>query len=69
VALGPATISIGDNQSQSCFVEAGTQNINTNTDTHCVAASAPAISPRGLGLLFVGLIALGMRRLRRRSVY
>ena len=31
--FGPATILIGDDQSQSLFVEAGTEDINTNTDT------------------------------------
>lgn len=32
-SFGPATILVGDDQSQSFFVAAGTQNVNTNTHT------------------------------------
>jgi hypothetical protein len=32
--IGPQTILIGNDQSQSFFVQAGTENINTNTDYH-----------------------------------
>jgi hypothetical protein len=32
-SFGPATILVGDDQSQTFFVPAGTENINTNTHT------------------------------------
>jgi hypothetical protein len=53
-----------------CCVAAGTENINTNTDTTtflCHSSTAPALAPWALGLLFAGLSALGLWRLRRRS--
>jgi hypothetical protein len=84
VAFGPTCIGIGNldvpNQ-LTCgappappfgtpfFVAAGTQNLNTNTDTATFICkpAAPALGGWALGLLFAGLSALGVWRLRHRS--
>ena len=67
-AIGPTTILIGEDQSQTFFVPAGFTNINANTHTEtfvCIPA-VPALPPPALiggGLILGGL---GVWRLRRR---
>ena len=64
--FGPATILIGEDQSQTFFVAAGTLNINTNTHTEifvCDAVGIPTLSEWaqiGMAALLVGggLVAL-----------
>ena len=64
--LGPTTIFIGDDQTVTFFVAAGTTNFNTNTHTEtfvCDAAPIPTLSEWALigmaGLLLAGgLLAL-----------
>jgi hypothetical protein len=69
--IGPATILIGENQSQTYFVPAGTQNINTNTHTESFACttSVPTLSGRALEYQTILLLAAGAIawRFRRRA--
>jgi hypothetical protein len=68
--FGPATILIGEDQSETFFVEAGTINVNTNTHTAtflCIAA-VPMLPRPTLGALGMALTFLGMWRLRRRTL-
>jgi hypothetical protein len=68
--FGPATILIGEDQSESYFVAAGTTNVNINTHTAtflCVAA-VPVMPRSTMAALGLGLTFLGVWRLRRRVV-
>lgn len=71
VSLGPGTIFIGPDQSQTFFVAAGTTNFNTNTHTEtfqCVAAvpalPRPAFIATALGAAGLGAWMLTRRRRR-----
>lgn len=72
VTIGPATILVGENQSQVFFVAAGTTNVNTNTHTEifvCVPAAVPALSSPALGALasLLSMLAVPALRTRRRA--
>jgi hypothetical protein len=60
---------IGEDQSVTFFVAAGTTNFNTNTHTETSicsnAVGAPALSPWGCLALAVLLLALGALSLQR----
>jgi IPTL-CTERM motif len=77
-SLGPGTILIGEDQSATFFVAAGTTNINTNTHTEffiCDATPIPTLSEWaqiGMAALLLGGGLLALRRgsgqaLRRRK--
>lgn len=70
-SLGPGTIFIGENQSETFFVAAGTTNFNTNTHTEtfvCALAAAPipTLSTWALMALVALMVAGGLLALRRR---
>jgi len=71
-AIGPQTILIGEEGSQSFFVPAGTVNFNTNTHTEflvCAAAAIPTLSEWGMILMTLMLAAVGLYSLRRPTNY
>ncbi len=71
-AIGPQTIWIGEEGSQSFFVPAGTINFNTNTHTEflvCAAAAIPTLSEWGMILMTLMLAAVGLYSLRRPTNY
>jgi hypothetical protein len=68
--IGPATILVGEDQSQTFFVAAGTVNFNTNTHTEtfvCDAVGIPTLSEWAQ----IGMVALllggGLLALRKQS--
>src|ERR1700687_4914989 len=67
--FGPGTIPIGDDQSKSCFVTAGTLNINTTTDTTTFLCQlAPTLSPWALVACAAALAAYAAYRVTQRRV-
>ena len=66
--IGPATIMIGEDQSQTFFVAAGEDNFNTNTHTEifvCDAVGIPTLSEWaqiGMAALLLGGGLLALRK-------
>jgi hypothetical protein len=67
--IGPATLCTGTDKSVGFCVVAGGQDIDTNVETVTPASvvTIPTLSIWGLGILFVGLGALALRRLAQRD--
>jgi hypothetical protein len=70
-SLGPGTIFIGEDGSQSYFIPAGVTNINTNTHTQTFvratgAAPIPTLSSWALIVMVALMVAGGLLALRRR---
>jgi hypothetical protein len=63
--VGPQTLCIGPNKSQSCFLPAGSEDFDTvETIVTVNVAAVPTLSSWGLCALVAGLGALALRRLR-----